>query len=224
MAYDIPNWSVEVAQNIMATVKQKDGDTFDHCVRVSRMAKLLARAAGLNEFDTRIVEYAGLFHDIGKVGVPDEILLKPAKLTDEEYQIMKSHPVLSVKILEPVSHLEFFAKTLPGVRFHHERFDGRGYPEGVKGEEIPLASRIILVVDTFDAMTWSRPYRKGLSSEVAYKELQDFAGRQFDPKLVEIFKSAHPHWSMRDLKVFSEVNNGVLANLNPSPVVHSTAA
>lgn len=186
------------------------------------MAKLLARAAGLNEFDTRIVEYAGLFHDIGKVGVPDGILLKPAKLTDEEYEIMKSHPVLSVKILEPVSHLEFFAKTIPGVRFHHERFDGRGYPEGVKGEDIPLESRIILVVDTFDAMTWSRPYRKGLPYEVAYKELQDFAGRQFDPKLVEIFNAAHPHWKMRDLKTFSEVNNSVLANLDPSPVVHAT--
>jgi len=224
MAYDIPNWSVEIAQNIMATVKLKDVDTFDHCVRVSRMAKLLACAAGLGEFDARIVEYAGLFHDIGKVGVPDEILLKPSKLTDEEYQIMKSHPVLSVKILEPVSHLEFFGKTLPGVRFHHERFDGLGYPEGLKGDDIPLSSRIILVVDTFDAMTWSRPYRKGLSAEVAYKELKDFAGRQFDPKLVEIFKAAHPHWTMRDLQVFSEVNNGVLANLNPSPVVHSTAA
>jgi putative nucleotidyltransferase with HDIG domain len=224
MAYDIPDWSVEVAQNIMAKVKLKDLDTFDHCVRVSRMAKLLARAAGLNEFDARIVEYAGLFHDIGKVGVPDEILLKPAKLTDEEYQIMKSHPVLSVKILEPVAHLEFFGKTMPGVRYHHERFDGRGYPDGVKGEDIPLASRIILVVDTFDAMTWSRPYRRGLSTEVAYKELVDFAGRQFDPKLVEIFKSVHPSWTMRDLKVFSEVNNGVLAKLNPSPVVHSTEA
>lgn len=224
MAYDIPSWSVEIAQNIMATVKLKDVDTFDHCVRVSRMAKLLASASGLNEFDARIVEYAGLFHDIGKVGVPDEILLKPSKLTDEEYQIMKSHPVLSVKILEPVSHLEFFGKTLPGVRFHHERFDGLGYPEGVKGEDIPLASRIILVVDTFDAMTWSRPYRKGLPAEVAYKELQDFAGRQFDPQLVRIFKAAHPHWAIQDPKVFSEVNNGVLANLNPSPLVRSTVA
>jgi putative nucleotidyltransferase with HDIG domain len=224
MGYDIPDWSVEIAQKIMSTVKQKDVDTFDHCVRVSRMSKLLASAAGLNEFDARIVEYAGLFHDIGKVGVPDEILLKPAKLTEEEYQIMKSHPVLSAKILDPLGHLEFFGKTLPGVLFHHERFDGRGYPEGVKGEDIPLASRIILVVDTFDAMTWSRPYRKGLSAEVAYKELADFAGRQFDPKLVDIFNSVHPRWKMRDLKVFSEVNNGVLAKLSPSPVVHSNGA
>jgi putative nucleotidyltransferase with HDIG domain len=224
MAYDIPDWSVEVAQNIMAKVKLKDVETFDHCVRVSRMAKLLARAVGLDEFDARIVEYAGLFHDIGKVGIPDEILLKPAKLTEEEYLVMKSHPVLSVKILEPVAHLDFFGKVLPGVRNHHERFDGRGYPDGVKGEDIPLASRIILVVDTFDAMTWSRPYRRGLSAEVACKELVDFAGRQFDPKLVEIFTSVHPRWSMRDLKVFSEVNNGVLAKLNPSPVIHSTEA
>ncbi len=177
-----------------------------------------------NQIETKWSAMARRIRADVQCGVPDDILLKPAKLTDEEYEIMKSHPVLSVKILEPLSHLGFYGKTLPGVRFHHERFDGRGYPEGVKGEDIPLASRIILVVDTFDAMTWSRPYRKGLSSEVAYKELQDFAGRQFDPKLVEIFKQVHPRWSMRDLKVFSEVNNGVLANLNPSPIVHSTEA
>lgn len=221
MAYDIPSWSIEVAQALMAKVKAKDPDTFDHCVRVSRLSKLLAQAAGLNEFDIRIVEYAGLFHDIGKVGVPDEILLKPAKLTTEEYEVMKSHPELSVELLRPLSHLEFYAKTLPGVQYHHERFDGRGYPAGIKGEAIPLASRIILVVDTYDAMTWSRPYRKGLSPEVAYKELVDFAGRQFDPKIVEIFNQAHPGWRVRDERLFQEINNGILAGLSPSPVVHS---
>jgi putative nucleotidyltransferase with HDIG domain len=221
MAYDIPTWSIEVAQGLMAKIKAKDLDTFDHCVRVSRLSKLLAQASGLNDSDVRIVEYAGLFHDIGKVGVPDEILLKPSKLTHEEYEVMKSHPELSVEMLRPLSHLDFFAKTLPGVLYHHERFDGRGYPEGVSGESIPLASRIILVVDTYDAMTWSRPYRKGLSPEVAYKELIDFAGRQFDPKLVEIFNHAHPKWRVRDEKQFQEVNNGILAGLSPSPVVHS---
>ena len=136
-------------------------------------------------------------------------------------EVMKSHPELSVELLRPLSHLEFYAKTLPGVQYHHERFDGRGYPAGIKGEAIPLASRIILVVDTYDAMTWSRPYRKGLSPEVAYKELVDFAGRQFDPKLVEIFNQAHPKWRVRDEKLFQEINNGILSGLSPSPIVHS---
>lgn len=224
MSYDIPAWSVEAALTIMAKVKTKDAETFDHCVRVSRMSRMLADAAGLSDFDSRVVEYAGLFHDIGKVGVPDEILLKPSKLTDSEYEVMKSHPVLSVEILKPISHVDFFAKTIPGVRHHHERFDGRGYPDGVSGEQIPLASRIILVVDTYDAMTWTRPYRKGLSTEVAYKELIEFSGRQFDPKLVEIFLKVHPKWNIRDHAMFSEVNNSVLAGLNPSPVIRSEAA
>lgn len=218
MAYDIPDWSIEIAQAIMLKVKDKDTETFDHCVRVSRMARLLSNAAGLNESEARIVEYAGLFHDIGKVGVPDEILMKPAKLTDKEYEVMKSHPLMSVEILKPLEHVEFFAKTFPGVRHHHERFDGRGYPDGLMGEKIPLASRIILVVDTYDAMTWSRPYRKGLPSEVAYKELQEFAGRQFDPKLVEIFLKAHPAWNIKDESLFREVGRTILAGLGPSPL------
>ncbi len=224
MANDIPDWSIDIAQSIMAQVKKKDTETFEHCVRVSRMARLLSDSAGLSIAESRVVEYAGLFHDIGKVGVPDEILMKPAKLTDHEYEVMKSHPVLSVEILKPISHLEFFALTIPGVRHHHERFDGRGYPVGLMGEDIPLASRIILVVDTFDAMTWSRPYRKGLPWEVAYKELREFAGRQFDPKLVDIFLNAHPKWNPRDQEIFSEVNNTILAGLSPSPVLRSNAA
>lgn len=224
MGYEIPHWSIEIAQSIMAKVKAKDSETFEHCVRVSRMARLLSDAAGLSTLESRVVEYAGLFHDIGKVGVPDSILMKPAKLTDREYEVMKSHPVLSVEILQPLSHVEFFALTIPGIRHHHERYDGRGYPDGLMGENIPLASRIILVVDTFDAMTWSRPYRKGLPWEVAYKELVEFSGRQFDPKLVSIFLKEHPKWNPRDQAIFSEVNNSILAGLQPSPIIRSTDA
>lgn len=224
MAYDIPSWSIEVAQSILAKVKQKDVDTFDHCVRVSQLSRLLAKAAGLNEYDQKIVEFAGLFHDIGKVGVPDEILLKPARLTEVEYEVMKSHPLMSVEILKPLSHLEFYGLTIPGVRHHHERFDGKGYPKGVIGEDIPLASRLILVVDTYDAMTWSRPYRKGLAPEVAYKELVDFAGRQFDPKLVEIFNKAHPTWRQHDYKIFDEMNRTVLAHTSARPTKDAKTA
>lgn len=188
------------------------------------MSRLLAEAAGLSEHDCRVIEYAGLFHDIGKVGVPDEILMKPAKLTDAEYEVMKSHPLLSVEMLTPISEVEFFAKTLPGVRHHHERYDGRGYPVGLMGEKIPLASRVILVVDTFDAMTWSRPYRKGLPTAVAYKELKEFAGRQFDPRMVEVFLKVHELWSIANDSAFAEVNNSILRGLRAGALTRSSEA
>ena len=192
---DIPTWSLEVAKTIMETVRVKDPATYEHCIRVSRGSRLLAKAAGLDELDQKIVEFAGLFHDVGKIGIPDDILLKPSKLTDAEYEIMKSHPEKSVQILTPLGSGEFFRRLLPGVLHHHERYDGRGYPNHVSGEAIPLVSRVILVADTYDAMTEDRAYRKGLSTEVAYKELRDFAGRQFDPRLVQIFLEAHPSFS-----------------------------
>jgi putative nucleotidyltransferase with HDIG domain len=194
----------------MEMVRVKDEATYQHCIRVSRNARLLAEAAGLNESEQKIVEFAGLFHDIGKIGVPDDILNKPAQLTDAEYAVMKSHPMLSVQILKPLTTVEFFQKIIPGVRHHHERFDGRGYPNGVSGELIPLASRLILVVDTFDAMTADRAYRKGLPWEVAYQELKDFAGKQFDPRLVEIFLKAHPRWQVQGNKIFEEMTQTVL--------------
>lgn len=207
----MPLWALDVSKAIMESVKMKDEATYSHCVRVSRNSRLLANAAGLSERDQKIVEFAGLFHDVGKIGVPDAILNKPAKLTDEEYEIMKTHPEKSVQIISPLSNsLEFFRELVPGVLFHHERFDGHGYPDGVYGEEIPLAARIILVADTYDAMTATRAYRKGLPSEVAYKELKDFAGRQFDPRLVQIFLEAHPRWGPQDMKVFEEMNRTVL--------------
>ena len=191
-------------------VRVKDSATYEHCVRVSRGARLLARAAGLDELEQKTVEFAGLFHDIGKIGVPDEILLKPGKLTDDEFKIMKTHPEKSVQILTPLSGVEFYKNLLPGVLYHHERFDGRGYPAGVKGEDIPLAARVILVADTFDAMTADRVYRKGLAPEVAYQELKDCAGTQFDPDLVKIYLAAHPQWKTSDFKIFDEMNNEVL--------------
>ncbi len=202
---DIPDWVFEVSKSIMQTVNVKDPETFTHCLRVSRNARLLSEAAGLNEYESRVVEFAGLFHDVGKVGVPDEILLKPAKLTDEEFRIMQSHPVKSVQIIEPLTNIEFFRDQVPGILHHHERIDGRGYPYGLTGDRIPLAARIILIVDTIDAMTSTRAYRKGLSLEVACKELQDFSGRQFDPHLVSIYLQAKPLWKDREKKVEQEL-------------------
>ena len=139
-----------------------------------------------NEAEIYELEVSALFHDIGKIGVPDSVLLKPSRLTDDEFLEMKLHPSKSFEILQD---FPVFSKVASNVKYHHERYDGRGYPEGIKGEEIPLNARIILIADTFDAMTSTRPYRKGLPFETAFAELREFGGTQFDPNIVEKFIS-----------------------------------
>lgn len=192
--FEIPPWAEDFARSILESLRVRDPYTANHCMRVGYYSKMLARAAGLSPFEQTVVEYSGIFHDVGKIGVPDEILNKPGRLSPEEDAIMQQHPLKSVQIISPLAHVPFFRSTLPGIRHHHERIDGHGYPDKVKGDLIPLTARIILVVDTYDAMTSNRIYRKGLPSETAYKELQTFAGRQFDDNLVKIFLDAHPTW------------------------------
>lgn len=169
--------------------------TFYHCLRVGEYSLRLARAAGLNEYQQRVAQFAGLLHDVGKMGIEQGIVHKPGKLTANEYEKMKSHSILSEEIIKPLTHNEFFAHVLPGVRGHHERIDGEGYPDKLVGDTIPVISRVILVVDTLDAMAQDRPYRMGLPLDTIYKELKKFAGVQFDRQLVTIFLEAHPTWS-----------------------------
>lgn len=190
---DIPAWATDVANSILRTVKEKDPHTFYHCCRVGRGSRQLAKAIGLNEFEQAVLEYSGLFHDVGKVGIPDNILLKPGRLDKEEIEVMKAHPVKSAQIIDPLSHSAFFRFMLPGVRYHHEKIDGTGYPFGLVGERIPLPARLIAVVDTFDAMTNVRSYRKALSKEKVIQELIDYSGSQFDTQLVKIFLEVLPH-------------------------------
>lgn len=197
---DIPTWTLAVAGSIMKTVEVKDSDTFSHCVRVGLAARHLAHAMGLNEYEQYVCEFSGMFHDIGKVGIPDSVLQKPARLTEAEYDLMKRHPELSAEIIKPLTQVDFYKDLIPGILYHHERFDGHGYPVGLTHEEIPLEARILLVVDTFDAMTATRAYRKGLPKEVAYEELRNFAGRQFDPHIVKIFLESHPLWNSSDVQ------------------------
>lgn len=192
----VPSWAVIVAQSLMQALKERDPYTYGHSMRVARNAKLLAQAAGLPQTEQVIIEYASMFHDLGKIGIPDRILLKPSRLTVEEAEVIREHPQKSVEILKPLTEVQFFKDMVPGVLSHHERIDGFGYPHGIKGDLIPLHARIIVIADTYDAMTSTRPYRKGLPDEVAYKELKQFAGRQFDEQLVKIFTEAHPNWGM----------------------------
>jgi len=207
---NIPEWTLKLTDTLLKALEERDPYTFGHCRRVARNAKLLAKAAGLNEYESMVVEYASVFHDLGKIAIPDSILLKPGRLTAEENEIIRTHPIKSVEILEPVTSIPFFKDLIPGILHHHERTDGKGYPHKLKGEEIPMTARVILIADTFDAMTTTRPYRQGLPDEVAYKELQTFAGRQFDSDLVKVFCKAHKSWepfeeSIREENIYNRI-------------------
>lgn len=169
---------------LAATIDAKDHYTYGHSNNVALLSEALARKAGFAEDKIDIVRNAGLLHDIGKVGIPESVLSKPGFLTDEEYEIMKGHVVQSINIIK---HIPNLIDTIPVVISHHERFDGKGYPRGIKGDNIPLLGRVICIADAFDAMTTDRPYRKGLSLEQAIYELKKNAGTQFDPDLVDMF-------------------------------------
>lgn len=188
------------ARSILYALDMKDHYTYGHSMRVAFYSLTLGREMGLNTSELYNLELASLFHDIGKIGVPDQILLKPERLNEDEYAQMKSHPEKSAEILKGFKDFEEVAKI---VRHHHERYDGRGYPSRLKGEDIPLYSRIILISDTFDAMTSSRPYRKGLSYETAFSELDEFSGTQFDPHLVKLFKKAMRKDAKKNEETFS---------------------
>jgi diguanylate cyclase (GGDEF)-like protein len=169
---------------LAATIDAKDHYTYGHSENVSSYAVALAEAADFDEGRIDIVKNAGLLHDIGKVGIPESILTKADKLTKEEYDIMKRHVDISISIIK---HVPGLIKVIPAIMSHHERYDGKGYPRGIVGENIPIESRCLCIVDAFDAMTTDRPYRKALSVEEAMYELKLYSGTQFDPQLVEVF-------------------------------------
>jgi len=162
-------------------IDAKDGFTRGHADRVSRIAGAVAREMGLNERDIEQIELAGLLHDIGKIGVDDRILMKPSRLEPDEQELMRRHPMYGASILEPSAALR---PLVPMVLSHHENYDGSGYPEGRKGEEIPLGSRIIIVADAYEAMTSDRIYRKAPGHDRAMDQLNKYKGIQFDPKVV----------------------------------------
>jgi HD-GYP domain-containing protein (c-di-GMP phosphodiesterase class II) len=156
----------------------KDLNTGVHSTRLAEWAVRIGRDLGLDDDCLRDLEAAAILHDIGKIGVPDAILRKPAKLTDEEYAVIKKHPEYGWAVLRAVPGFE---RVSLFVLHHHEAFDGKGYPAGLRGDEIPIGSRIVSVMDSFDAMVSSRPYRKGMPLEEAIKRLEADTGKQFDP-------------------------------------------
>ncbi|MDE3101340.1 MAG: HD-GYP domain-containing protein, partial [Chloroflexota bacterium] len=162
-------------------IDAKDGFTRGHADRVSRIAGAIAREMGIPEREIEQIELAALLHDIGKIGVEDRILLKPTRLDPDERTLMQHHTVYGAAILEPSAALRPLA---PLVLHHHESYDGSGYPDGLKGEEIPLGSRVIIVADAYEAMTSDRVYRKAPGHERAMEQLEQYKGIQFDPRVV----------------------------------------
>lgn len=173
--------------SLIKAIEAKDPYTRGHAQRVSRLAEMTARAYGLSPSECRAIRYAALMHDVGKLGVDSKVLKKPGKLTAEEYEHMKIHPVRGVEI---VGDIDLLRDVLDGVRHHHERMDGSGYPDGLIGDQIPLFARLIMVSDAFDSMTSTRVYRKAKNIEEAFIELRRCAGTQFDQQALAALQRA----------------------------------
>ena len=177
---------VQTVRALAEAIDAKDAYTRGHSERVGVYASRIARQMGMRKEMIERVYISGILHDIGKIGIPDAIITKPARLDDAEYEEIKKHPEIGARILEPV---EFLREIVPCVRHHHEWFDGSdsGYPYRLRGDQIPLPSRVILVADTVEAMTSNRPYRNALPLDVVVRELHKYSGSQFDPTVVEAF-------------------------------------
>lgn len=181
-----------IVRSIITTLELKDTYTRGHSERVALYSTILAKEVGsFSQEELRSFYYACLLHDIGKINIPDSILSKPAKLTNEEYDIIKLHPVVGAQAIQEIEGL---SDSIDVTKYHHERWDGKGYPEGLARESIPFKARITAIADAFDAMTSSRSYRAALSAEEAYDRVVQGAGTQFDPELVEHFKKVFPSW------------------------------
>jgi putative two-component system response regulator len=175
---------LDTTLGLAQAVEEKDRYTKGHIERVARYVLLLAEKIGYPSEKIELLRYAALLHDIGKIAIPEEILTKTGKLTESEFLVIRNHPDMACRILAPIS---FLRAIIPAVRHHHENYDGTGYPDRVKGEEIPFEARMLKIADYFDAVTSARPYRKPLSYEEAVGLMVKGSGRDFDPQLVRVF-------------------------------------
>jgi len=196
-------------ESLAATLEARDNYTEGHSRRVAMMAKATSQGLGWDQTFQESLEIAGLLHDLGKIGIPDAILNKPARLTEREFARMKDHPLLAAQILGKIEGLEEIARW---VRYHHERMDGQGYPEGLAGKAIPLGARILAVADAYDAMVSDRPYRQALSPEEAVLELQKGRGRQFDENILEVFLTVLDNPVLDNLE---KSDHGIVVKSNP---------
>lgn len=174
----------EQLSTLIAALDAKDNYTAGHSLRVADYSLKIGQAIGMTKDRLKTLEQAALLHDIGKIGVPEQVLNKPGSLTEEEFALIKQHPATGASIIQRSADLSAIGEI---IRYHHERYDGKGYPDGLQGEEIPLESRIMAVADTFDAMITDRPYRKGIPVEKAISILDEVKGNQLDSSLVDTF-------------------------------------
>jgi putative nucleotidyltransferase with HDIG domain len=189
---------VESIGGLINALEARDEHTANHSVKVRCYAMLIAKEMNLLQATVEHIGRAAMLHDIGKIGLPDNVLLKEGALTETEWQLVRRHPIMSVRIMEG---MEFLDQEIPAVRYHHERFDGGGYPEGLAGSSIPLGARILAVADSFDAMVSSRVYREGMGVEAALEEIRAHSGTQFDPAVVEAFFQAVQEEKINDQTV-----------------------
>lgn len=186
-AEELRQTQVELIERLGQAAEYKDNETGKHVIRMSRYSGILARAYGFSDEDARDLELAAPMHDIGKIGIPDAILLKPGKLTEEEFEHMKRHPVIGAEILgQSESALIGLAREI--ALTHHEKWDGSGYPQGLSGEGIPIEGRIVALADVFDALTTKRPYKEAWTVGDALDLIRDQSGRHFDPVLVDLLE------------------------------------
>ena len=177
---------VSILNTLRESLEEKNLETQEHTKRVAKYSVKVGKALGLNDEILEKLALVGELHDIGKIGIPEHILLKPEKLTNDEYEIMKTHAEKGYRLALLLPELSYIARD---ILTHHERWDGRGYPLGLKGEEIPLVARIVSVIDSFDAMTNDRIHERRISKYKAIKEIKACSGKQFDPKIVEVFSN-----------------------------------
>jgi len=175
---------LQVLTILTKLIEMKDSYTEGHSEQVSLWSEIISRKLGLSQKEQEEIKLAAKLHDIGKIGIPDRILKKPAKLSEEEYAEVRKHSSLGADLFSNIDSLKKISKI---IKHHHEWYNGKGYPDGLRGEEIPVGSRIINVADAYQAMTSNRPYRKAFSKEKAIDELKRCAGTQFDPEIVRIF-------------------------------------
>jgi putative nucleotidyltransferase with HDIG domain len=178
----------QTADSLADAIEKRDPYTGGHTQRVTLYSQAIAKYLQLNPLERKWLKIASVLHDIGKIGIEDKILKKSASLNLDEFNLIKHHSDIGAKIIE---HIRQLKEIIPGVKYHHEQLDGKGYPDGLKGEEIPLIAKIVAVADTYDAMTTDRPYRKAMEREVAIEELKRCSGTQLDQRVVEAFTQAY---------------------------------
>jgi putative nucleotidyltransferase with HDIG domain len=178
----------QTAESLADAIEKRDPYTGGHTQRVTSYSMAIAKHLQLNPSEKKCLKIAAVLHDVGKIGIEDHILRKPEPLNSEEYNTIKGHARMGAEILE---HIRQLRDIVPGVKYHHEQMNGSGYPDGLKGEEMPIIARIVAVADTYDAMTTDRPYRRALTRETAIGELKRCSGIQFDREVVEAFIKAY---------------------------------